>query len=86
MVVIRDIRPSAPVHLLIIPKKHIDSVNELEESDKELVGEMVLLAKKMARERGIGSGYQLRVNVGKDGGQIIPHLHLHLLGGWKEDK
>ena len=80
--VIRDILPKAPVHMLVIPKEHILSVNHLEPKHKDLVGEMVLTAEAIASKYGISeSGYKLIFNVGKDGGQVIPHLHLHLLGG-----
>ena len=79
-----DINPSAPVHILVIPKKHIKSVNELETKDRAIVGKMILVAKKLAKENKINqSGYRLVINTGKDGGQIIEHLHLHLLGGKK---
>jgi len=79
-----DINPSAPVHILVIPKKHIKSVNELETKDQAIVGKMILVAKKLAKENKINqSGYRLVINTGKDSGQIIEHLHLHLLGGKK---
>ena len=79
-----DINPSAPVHILIIPKKHIKSANELKAEDQALLGKMILTAKKLAKENKIDqSGYRLVINTGKDGGQIIEHLHLHLLGGKK---
>lgn len=82
--IIKDIKPLAPVHLLIITKKHIQSVDHLQESDKELIGEMVLLAQQIARDQGIASGgYKLNFNVGRGGGQLVDHIHLHLLGGWK---
>jgi histidine triad (HIT) family protein len=82
--VIKDILPKAPVHLLVISKKHILSVNHLEPGDQQLLGELIMAAKQMAQEQGIGeSGYKLIFNVGKDGGQVIPHLHLHVLGGKK---
>ena len=82
LVVIRDILPKAPVHLLVISKKHILSVGHLEQLDKSLIGEMVLVAKEMAAKFNVEStGYKLIFNVGRDGGQVIPHLHLHLLGG-----
>ncbi|MBF0469211.1 MAG: histidine triad nucleotide-binding protein [Desulfamplus sp.] len=83
-VVFKDINPHAPVHLLIVPKQHIRSINDLETKDSDLVGSMFILAKKMAKEQGINvSGYKLLFNVEKGGGQVIFHLHLHLLGGWK---
>jgi len=84
LIVIRDILPKAPVHLLIIPKKHVLSINHLLGGDKDLIVEMVYTAKEMAEKFGVGtSGYKLIFNVGRDGGQVIPHLHLHLLGGKK---
>ena len=77
-----DINPQAPVHILIIPKKHVGSVENLDEDDKELVGGLFLVAQEVARKKGINEdGYRLIANVGPDGGQIIKHLHLHLLGG-----
>ena len=78
----KDIHPKAPIHLLILPKKHIPSVNHLEETDKELVGNLFLVAKNIARDKNL-NGYKLIVNVGREGGQLIDHLHLHLLAGWK---
>lgn len=81
-IVVKDILPKAPVHLLIIPKKHILSVSHLSDSDVDLVGKMILLGKKVAEEQGIAqSGYKMIFNVGKDGSQVIPHVHLRLLGG-----
>jgi histidine triad (HIT) family protein len=82
LVVVRDIFPKAPVHLLVIPKKHINSVHHLEPGDEQVVGEMVWTAKQMADKEGVGeTGYKLVFNVGRDGGMTIPHLHMHLLGG-----
>ncbi|MCH8741814.1 histidine triad nucleotide-binding protein [Patescibacteria group bacterium] len=78
----KDIHPKAPIHFLILPKKHIPSVNHLEETDKELVGNLFLVAKNIARDKNL-NGYKLIVNVGREGGQLIDHLHLHLLAGWK---
>ena len=84
LIVVKDILPKAPVHLLIIPKRHIAGVSQMQEQDGPLVGEMVLTAKAMAEKFGVGeTGYKLIFNVGRDGGQVIPHLHLHLLGGKK---
>lgn len=80
VIVFKDINPSAPIHLLIVPKKHIVSINDLKDQDKELVGYMFLIAKKMAEKQGVlETGYRLAINVGRGGGQIIDHLHLHLL-------
>jgi histidine triad (HIT) family protein len=75
-----DINPKAKVHILIVPKKHIESVKNLDESDKELVGELIFAAKNTAKEKNLG-GYKLVFNVGRDGGQTVDHLHLHLLSG-----
>ena len=80
VVAFKDIYPKAAFHILIVPKKHIESVDKLEENDKELVGEMALAAKNIAKDNNV-IGYKLVINVGRDGGQIVDHLHLHLLGG-----
>ena len=81
LVVFKDINPHAPVHLLLVPKKHIRSVNDLTDADQEILSELVMVAKEMAREHGVSkSGYKLLYNVERGGGQVIFHLHLHLLG------
>ena len=78
----RDINPAAPVHILIIPNREIPTVNDLADEDVELAGYMLLTAKRLAREQGIDeSGYRLIINCNRDGGQVVDHLHLHLLGG-----
>lgn len=80
----KDINPKAPIHFLIIPKKHIVSVEDLTNKDKQLVGELILTAQKIARKQKFSKkGYKLIFNVGKGGGQIVQHLHLHLLAGWR---
>lgn len=82
LIAIRDILPKAPVHILIIPKKHVLSINHLESEDMPLAGEMLVVAKGLAEKFGVSeTGYKLTFNVGRDGGQVIPHLHLHLMGG-----
>ena len=78
LIALNDIKPVALVHILIIPKKHIISVNHLKEEDKELMGELILSARKIAGDRNL-EGYKLAINVGREGGQIIDHIHLHLL-------
>ena len=84
LVVFKDINPAAPVHLLIVPRKHIRSINDLEQEDKKIVSEMIMAGKDMAKKQGVTkSGYKLIFNVEKGGGQIIFHLHLHLIGGWR---
>jgi histidine triad (HIT) family protein len=82
LVAFKDINPHAPVHLLLVPKKHIRSVNDITDADREILAELILVAKEMAKEQGVDkSGYKLLYNVEKGGGQLIFHLHLHLLGG-----
>lgn len=82
VIAFRDINPQAPTHVLIIPKKHIASLAELDEGGASLMGHMVSIANQMARKEGVvESGYRLVVNCGQEGGQLVPHLHLHLLGG-----
>ncbi len=84
-VVFRDINPAAPVHLLLVPKKHIRSINDLTVDDQSIVGGIFAVAKEMAKKQGVNeSGYKLLFNVEKGGGQEIFHLHLHLLGGWQK--
>ena len=83
LVVFKDINPHAPVHLLFVPKKHIRSVNDLTDADQEILSGLVMAAQKMAKEHGVAkSGYKLLYNVEKGGGQLLFHLHLHLMGGW----
>lgn len=83
VVAFRDINPQAPNHILIVPRKHINSVEELEKDDKELMGELVYSAKKVANKLGISKGFRLVFNNGPDGGQEIDHIHMHLLAGRK---
>lgn len=82
-IVFKDVKPSAPVHLLILPKEHIVSINNLEKEHRELMGDLLLLAKKIAEKQGVSDGYRISFNVGRKGGQLIDHLHLHLMGGFK---
>ena len=80
----RDIQPAAPIHVLVVPKKHIPSINEATEEDERLLGHLHLVAKKIAQKEGIAErGYRLVINTGKEGGQVIFHIHLHLMGGKK---
>jgi len=77
-----DINPKAKVHILIVPKRHIRSITDLKDEDAGLVGKMVLVAKKLAEKKGIADdGYRLVFNAGKHSGQVVDHIHLHLLGG-----
>lgn len=83
VVAFRDIKPHAPIHILIVPRKHIRSINDLMDEDSSLIGEMVATAKQIAKEVGIArSGYKLIFNVERGGNQYVFHLHLHLIGGW----
>jgi len=87
VIAFKDIHPVAPVHILIVPKKHIPSVDHLTAEDKDLIGDLFLVTQKITREISLAKkGYKLAFNVGRGGGQIIDHLHLHLLGGWQNKK
>ncbi len=77
----RDISPQAPVHVLLIPKRHIASVGDATEEDTALLGKLLLVAKGIAEKEGIASGYRLVTNRGAEAGQSVFHLHVHLLGG-----
>jgi histidine triad (HIT) family protein len=80
----RDINPQAPTHILIIPKSHIASLADITAKHQALMGRIILLASDLADTEGIsGSGYRLSVSTGADGGQLVPHVHFHLLGGRK---
>jgi len=82
VIAFRDINPQAPVHVLIIPRKHIPSVVELSGAESSLVENMVSIANQLAVKEGVSeTGYRLVINCGEQGGQLVPHLHLHLLGG-----
>jgi histidine triad (HIT) family protein len=78
----RDINPLAPTHVLIIPKRHIAFLSDLSDDEVSLIGRMVGVANKLARQEGVAEkGYRLVIGSGEDGGQVVPHLHMHLLGG-----
>lgn len=82
MVAFRDINPVASTHILVVPREHIESVPHLQPQHEGLVGRMVLRARAIAEEEGLASrGYRLVVNNGPEGGQVVPHLHMHLIGG-----
>jgi len=77
-----DINPVAPTHLLVATKRHIPTLAHLSEAEIPLIGHMVIIANQLAREHGVAeSGYRLVINCGREGGQVVPHLHMHLLGG-----
>ena len=81
-IAIKDIKPSAPIHIIIIPKKHIAYLEDATENDKDLLGELLMAVSTVAKKVGISdSGYKVAINQKEGGGQIVPHLHIHLLGG-----
>lgn len=80
LVAFNDIKPAARVHVLVVPREHIVSIKDLQTGHKNLIGEMFLAAQKIAKDKGL-EGYKLIINVGREGGQVIDHLHLHLLSG-----
>ncbi len=84
--VFHDVDPKAPVHVLLVPKKHIGSLDEATEEDAALLSHMLLTVKKVAAQLGLGNGYRVVINTGEDGGQSVHHLHMHILGkqpmGW----
>jgi len=83
IIILQDVKPSAPFHHLIIPKEHIQSVAHLKNKDKEIIAELFFAAQKDAEKAKL-KGYKTIFNVGREGGQIVDHLHLHLMGGWKK--
>ena len=83
--VFKDIKPSAPIHFLFIPKKHIQSIAHLEVDHNEIISKLIYTAKNVAKDKDL-TGYKLVFNVGREGGQVIDHLHLHLLGGWEREE
>lgn len=79
-----DINPKAPIHILIIPKKHIETIDNAKNIEKQLLGHMILIAQKISRKKKISNtGYRLVFNVKKHAGQVVDHIHLHILGGKK---
>ncbi len=83
IVAFNDLNPQAPVHVLIIPKKHIRSANQIADDDTNIIGKIFMVASKIAKELGLENGYRIVNNCGEDGGQTVPHLHFHLMGGRK---
>ena len=79
----KDIHPKAPTHILIIPKKHITSLAEISPEDLPVVTHMIEVANKIAKQKGVSDGYRLVINTGGEAGQVVMHLHMHLLGGRK---
>lgn len=83
MIVLKDIHPQAPVHLLIMPVAHFEGIHDVAEKDGHLLGKMLRVADRIAQEQGLEKGYRLIINEGEHGGKLVPHLHIHLLGGKK---
>ena len=84
-VAFHDISPKAPVHIMVIPLKHLESLSGAENSDKEMLGKLLLTVKKIADDLGLSkTGYKLAANNGAGAGQLVFHLHFHILGGWKQ--
>ena len=77
----KDIRPQAPVHILIVPKKHIQDISFVKEEDRELIGKLIIAANEVADKLKLDKGFRLILNQGEHGGPLVPHLHVHLLGG-----
>jgi histidine triad (HIT) family protein len=87
LVVFRDIHPAAPIHLLIVPRIHVESLIDAEPGHQSLLGKMLLLAPRLAREQGADDGFRVVINNGTGGGQEVFHLHIHVLGGprpWRQ--
>jgi histidine triad (HIT) family protein len=76
-----DVRPHAPVHFLVVPKRHVPSLADVTAEDEPMLGRLLALAPRLAREQGLAGGFKLGVNTGRDGGQEVFHLHLHVFGG-----
>ncbi|GFX51549.1 histidine triad nucleotide-binding protein 1 [Trichonephila clavipes] len=80
-VAFQDVNPQAPVHILVVPRKPIVQLSAAEEGDAELIGHLLLVAKKVAKEKGLANGFRIVINDGPEGGQSVYHLHVHVLGG-----
>lgn len=80
VIAFNDINPQAPVHYLVIPKDHIESADSINENNKNLIGHIIFVASKLAKEQGLSNGYRIINNCGSDGGQTVGHIHFHILG------
>lgn len=80
VIAFKDINPQAPVHFLVVPKEHIKSLDDIDENHKNIMGHIIYVASKLARENGLENGYRIVNNVGKQGGQTVDHIHFHVLG------
>jgi len=85
LIVINDIDPKAPVHMLIMPKKHIANLDALTEEDSSIVSKILMAAQRLAKEKNIMARYKIVTNVGEIAGQTVMHMHFHMLGGWKSN-
>ena len=82
VIAFHDLDPKAPTHVLVIPRRHVESIDAMSEGDEELIGRVFAAAKEVAGREGIAAdGYRLVTNIGRNGGQTVPHLHIHVLGG-----
>ena len=82
VIAFRDINPQSPVHLLVIPRQHFTSLNDITQQQESLMGHMICIANQLAKDEGIAeTGYRLVINCGQQGGQLVPHVHLHVMGG-----
>lgn len=81
VIAFNDLSPQAPVHFLVVPKKHIANLDELQESDAELIGHIFLVIKKIAKDLDLKKGYRVVANCKEEGGQSVPHIHFHVMGG-----
>lgn len=85
IIAFHDIKPAAPVHVLVVPRKHIRSVNDLEENDREIVSDLIFTSREVAKLTSIDkSGYKIVFNTERGAGQVIFHLHIHVIGGWED--
>ena len=80
-IVIRDIEPQAPVHFLVIPKKVISRVGDADQEDQLILGHLLLVAGQIAKQEGLSAGFRVVINHGQNGGETVPHLHVHVMGG-----
>lgn len=81
VIAFNDINPKTPLHILVVPRKHIATINDIEEADAALIGKMFLAAKKIVADAGYGDGYRVQMNCGGKGGQVVFHIHLHVMAG-----
>lgn len=85
-VAFKDISPKAPIHVLVVPKRHVSSLIDVKAEDEKMLGQILLTVHKVGEKFGLGiGGYKVIMNNGEGSGQIVPHLHLHILGGWKQN-